>query len=52
MMYITAHQVMDVDTDSKLRLLFGGTRVVQHSPPPKSGAGTKGMCSYIITYLA
>ena len=33
--------MLDLDVDSKLRLLFGGTSIVQHSPPPKNDAGLK-----------
>lgn len=32
----------DVDTHGKLHVLYGGTKVVQHTPPSKTGPGLKG----------
>lgn len=32
----------DIKAHGKLHVLFGGTKVVQHSPPAKTGAGMKG----------
>lgn len=31
-----------VETHGKLHVLYGGTKVVQHTPPPKSSPGLKG----------
>ncbi|VDO99290.1 unnamed protein product [Soboliphyme baturini] len=32
---------LDIEMDGKLRVLFGGTRVVQYAGPPKTGPGIK-----------
>lgn len=34
--------VLDVDSASKLHILFGGTKVVQHTPPGKASSGLRG----------
>lgn len=42
--------VFDINSHGKLHVLFGGTKVVQHSPPAKTGAGMKGI-KRIITLI-
>lgn len=39
---VPGDDVFDLDQHSKLHVLSGGTKVVQHSPPLKSSAGLKG----------
>jgi len=37
--------VLNVDVHSKLHVLYGGTKVVQHTAPSKTGPGLKGINS-------
>lgn len=36
-------RLLDVEGDGKLHILFGGTRVVQHTPPPKQSGSSTGL---------
>lgn len=38
---LDSHHVLDIETDGKLHVLYGGTKVVQHTPPSKTGPGMK-----------
>lgn len=34
-------RILDAQTDSRLHVISGGTKVVQHTPPLKASAGLK-----------
>jgi len=42
--------VLNVDVHSKLHVLYGGTKVIQHTPPTKNAPGLKGAQTVLYCY--
>jgi cation-transporting ATPase 13A1 len=48
---IDESRLIDIEGDDKLHVLYGGTKVVQHTSPTKNSTDLRGMsisCTYLI----
>nr|XP_013817356.1 PREDICTED: manganese-transporting ATPase 13A1 isoform X2 [Apteryx mantelli mantelli] len=47
---LNPEHVLDMQTDSRLHIIFGGTKVVQHIPPQKASTGLKPVDNGCVAY--
>lgn len=47
---IGENRIVDIEGDDKLHVLYGGTKVVQHTPPTKNSFGLRCMLNINLVY--
>ena len=45
------NRILEVEGEGKLHVLFGGTKVVQHTPPSKTSAALRGFVFNFLTWI-
>ncbi|XP_017557058.1 manganese-transporting ATPase 13A1 [Pygocentrus nattereri] len=48
---LDSERILDLQTDSRLHVISGGTKVVQHSPPLRASAGLKPVDNGCVAYV-
>ncbi|XP_037744056.1 endoplasmic reticulum transmembrane helix translocase isoform X1 [Chelonia mydas] len=48
---LSPEHVLDMQTDARLHIIFGGTKVVQHIPPQKASTGLKPVDNGCVAYV-